>query len=101
MRWIRASEMVRCSRCRPTSPSRTAKRTICKTSSYDQCASLDADKLAAELEKAEREKISEYAFECHTQKGRRLCKTKAEFFRDEQAALEPFQPGLFDDLIEG
>ena len=25
-------------------------------------------------------------------------KTKAEFFRDEQAALEPWQPGLFDDL---
>jgi len=30
-----------------------------------------------------------------------LGKTKAEFFRDEQAALEPFQPGLFDDLIDG
>jgi len=28
-------------------------------------------------------------------------KTKAEFFRDEQAALEPFQPGLFDDIING
>lgn len=27
--------------------------------------------------------------------------TKVEFFRDEQAALEPFQPGLFDDLIGG
>lgn len=28
-------------------------------------------------------------------------KTKAAFFRYEQAALEPFQPGLFDDLIDG
>jgi hypothetical protein len=24
--------------------------------------------------------------------------TKADFFRDEQKALKPFQPGLFDDL---
>jgi hypothetical protein len=28
-------------------------------------------------------------------------KTKAEFFLDEQAALKPFQPGLFDDLFGG
>lgn len=67
---------------------------------YDQCAGLDADKLAADLLKAGREKIPDYAFDCHTQKGRKMGKTKAEFFRDEQAALEPFQPGLFDDLIE-
>ncbi len=33
--------------------------------------------------------------------GRRIDNYKAEFFRDEQAALEPFQPGLFDDLING
>ena len=67
---------------------------------YDKCAGLDADKLAADLEKAGREKIPDYAFDCHTQKGRKMGKSKAEFFRDEQAALEPFQPGLFDDLIE-
>jgi hypothetical protein len=27
-------------------------------------------------------------------------KTKADFFKAEQAALLPFQPGLFDHLIE-
>ena len=27
-------------------------------------------------------------------------KTKADFFREEQKALKPFQPGLFDDLPE-
>lgn len=26
-------------------------------------------------------------------------KTRTAFFRDEQATREPFQPGLFDDLI--
>ena len=56
---------------------------------------------ANDLEKAGREKIPDYAFDSHTQKGRKMGKTKAEFFRDEQAALEPFQPGLFDDLIDG
>ena len=67
---------------------------------YDQMAGVDADKLAGDLLKAGREKIPDYAFDCHTQKGRKMGKSKAEFFRDEQAALEPFQPGLFDDLIE-
>lgn len=28
-------------------------------------------------------------------------KTKADFFREEQKAVKPFQPGLFDDLMEG
>jgi hypothetical protein len=27
-------------------------------------------------------------------------KTKADFFKAEKAALEPFQPGLFDRLID-
>jgi hypothetical protein len=26
---------------------------------------------------------------------------RSEFFRDKQAALEPFKPGLFDNLIDG
>jgi hypothetical protein len=33
----------------------------------------------------------------------RICPLDAEALEhcDEQAALEPFQPGLFDDLIDG
>jgi len=45
--------------------------------------------------------VPDYAFDCHTLKGKRAGKTKTEFFRDEHAALEPFQPGLFDHLIGG
>ena len=45
----------------------------------EQMAGLDADKLAADLLKAGREKNPDYAFDCHTQKGRRMDKTKAEF----------------------
>ena len=89
---------------------------------YDALAGIDADKLAADLLKAGKEKVPDYAFDCqrppslplrvafgasylppfgcHTMKGKRKGKTKTDFFRDEQAALKPFQPGLFDDLSE-
>ena len=67
---------------------------------YDALAGIDADKLAADLLAAGREEVPEYAFDCHTLKGRRKGKTKADFFREEQKALKPFQPGLFDDLPE-
>lgn len=43
----------------------------------------------------------DYAFDGQTRKGRKMGKSKAEFFRAEQAALEPFQPGLCDDLVDG
>ena len=59
-----------------------------------------ADRLAAGLLNAGKEKVPDYAFDCHTLKGKGKGKTKADFFRKEEAALEPFQPGLFDDLPE-
>ncbi len=67
---------------------------------YDALAGIDADKLAAELLKGGKETVPDYAFDCHTPKGKRAGKTKADFFREEQRALKPFQPGLFDDLPE-
>ena len=45
--------------------------------------------------------IPDYAYDCHTLKGRGKGKTKADFFHEEQWALKPFQPGLFDDLVGG
>ena len=44
--------------------------------------------------------IPEYAYDCHTREGKKRGKTKADFFKAEQAALEPLQPGLFDHLID-
>jgi hypothetical protein len=32
---------------------------------------------------------------------RKKGRTKAQFFKDEQQALKPHQPGLFDDLVDG
>jgi len=65
---------------------------------YDALVGIDADKLEADLLKAGKMKVPDYAFDCHTLKGKRAGKTKADFFREEQRALNPFQPGLFDDL---
>jgi hypothetical protein len=42
----------------------------------------------------------DYAFGCHTLRGKRAGKTKADFFRGEQGALRPWQPGLFEELAE-
>jgi replication-associated recombination protein RarA len=67
---------------------------------HDALAGIDADKLAAELLKAGKEKVPDYAFDCHALKGKGKGKTKADFFRDEQRALKPWQPGLFGELPE-
>ncbi|WP_395718283.1 hypothetical protein, partial [Prosthecobacter sp.] len=64
---------------------------------YDQSAGLDPDTLAQELRSSgEYVAIPEYAYDCHTREGKKRGKTKADFFKAEQAALQPFQPGLFD-----
>ena len=68
---------------------------------YDQLAGLEAETLAQELrESGEYVAIPEYAYDCHTREGKKRGKTKSDFFKAEQAALKPFQPGLFDHLIE-
>lgn len=41
-----------------------------------------------------------WVFDCHTSEGRRMGKTKRDFFLTEQAALSPRLPGLFDDVVE-
>jgi replication-associated recombination protein RarA len=68
---------------------------------YDQQAGLDENTLAEELRSSEPYvQIPDYAYDCHTREGKKRGKTKADFFKAEQAALEPFQPGLFDHLID-
>lgn len=67
---------------------------------YDRGIGVAAEEIEADLQAAGREPIPDYAYDCHTKKGRGQGKTKADFFRSEQAALRPAEPGLFDDLIE-
>ena len=69
---------------------------------YDRLAGVDAETLGDSLREApEYVPIPDYAYDCHTGKGKARGATKADFFRKEQAALEPFQPGLFDHLVDG
>jgi hypothetical protein len=69
---------------------------------YDTKA-VDAAQIAADLEESRLhpEPIPDYAFDCHTRRGRKRGKTKRDFFRDEHGALKPRQPGLFDQDVEG
>lgn len=62
---------------------------------------IDDATLAASLDEARSspEAIPAYAFDCHTEKGRKAGKTKRDFFRDEFHALRPRQLGLFDDEV--
>jgi hypothetical protein len=67
---------------------------------YDQGLDVTAQTLADSLRDAEEYvPIPEYAYDCHTQAGRRRGATKVEFFRNEHEALCPKQLGLFDHLI--
>lgn len=52
---------------------------------------------------AETEKLldlPEYTYDCHTSKGKKRGKSKVDFLKDEEKALTPKQPGLFDNLPE-
>jgi replication-associated recombination protein RarA len=67
---------------------------------YDAKALPDTEiEQALDEARANPEAIPDYAQDCHTAKGKRMGKTKAAFFQDEQAALSPRQPGLFDNLL--
>lgn len=44
--------------------------------------------------------IPPYTYDVHTRKGKKMGRTKAEFFKEELEALQPRMRGLFDDLVE-
>ena len=69
---------------------------------YDKNA-ISETELEASIQEARSnsEEIPDYAFDCHTSKGKKLGKTKEQFFQAEFAALEPREKGLFDDLVAG
>ncbi len=46
---------------------------------------------------AERIRLPDYVYDCHTYIGKARGKTKKEFVADEQAALQPLKTGMFDD----
>ena len=77
--------------------SRDADHLVCFI--YDQ-QRIDAGALAQALAEADPEPIPDYAYDCHTARGKRAGKTKAMFFQEEFVALSPREPGLFDDILD-
>ena len=68
---------------------------------YDEGIGMDdeaIDAMIAEV-RAEKQDIPDYALDVHTRRGKTRGATKEDFFRDEHAALEPRQAGLFDEVI--
>lgn len=43
--------------------------------------------------------IPSYTFDVHTRRGKKMGRTKEEFFRDEYESLNPREKGLFDGLM--
>lgn len=70
---------------------------------YDR-EKLTADVVREFIEKEvkpdEEREIPEFAYDCHTAKGKAAGKTKADFLKSEQKALKPKMKGLFDDLVD-
>ena len=59
-----------------------------------------AQEYLAKLEQGERMEVPEYAYDCHTVRGKRAGKTKADFLPSEFEALNPRVEGFFDGLVE-
>jgi replication-associated recombination protein RarA len=68
---------------------------------YDPQA-IDDETLERELTaaRANLEALPEYAFDCHTSKGKRAGKSKRDFFLSEDDALTPRKRGVFDTDLE-
>lgn len=79
-----------------------------KSRDADHLNNLAVDKVAPDdkavelaLDEARRNPIPvpPYTFDIHTNKGRKMGKTREDFFREEHEALNPRVPGIFDDLV--
>lgn len=67
---------------------------------YDKKFSLSDDQIEELFEEVRQDdmEIPEYVYDCHTLKGKKLGKTKKDFFIEEQQGLANAQMTMFDDL---
>jgi len=85
--------------CR-TPKSRDADHAIIFIYDREQISHEEVQRYIDAIKPEERVEIPEYAYDCHTAKGRAAGKTKEDFLKSEQAALKPRQKGLFDGLVD-
>lgn len=69
---------------------------------YDKKIGLTDEQIENLFEEVRSEKmdIPEYVYDVHTLKGKKMGKTKADFFREEQNNLSNTQLSIFDDIIK-
>jgi replication-associated recombination protein RarA len=70
---------------------------------YDHKMSMSDQEIDEMLESVREEAtlmVPDYAFDCHTRKGKKAGATKSKFFDEELEALKPRQMGLFDNLVD-
>lgn len=68
---------------------------------YDKMIGLTEETIDRELANAPKYvTLPGYVYDVHTIEGKRMGKTKADFFKEEYYALKPREKGLFDDIIE-
>lgn len=67
---------------------------------YDKMDGLTPEMLDREISECkEYVELPEYVYDVHTMRGKKMGKTKEQFFKEEYEALKPKQAGLFDDVI--
>lgn len=79
--------------------SRDADVLQCVIYDKEKIARADIEAFIREWEESDKKDIPEYAWDCHTRKGKAMGKTKEDFFKEEQAGLQPEQRTLFPGLI--
>ena len=70
---------------------------------YDKKINVSDDEINNIFDEIRKEHydIPDYVYDCHTLKGKRLGKTKADFFLEEEKALANKQMSIFDKIITG
>lgn len=67
---------------------------------YDRMDGLTPELLEKELSECkEYVELPNYIYDVHTMTGKKMGKTKEQFFKEEYEALQPRQLGLFDDVV--
>lgn len=69
---------------------------------YDKKIGLSDEVIENYFSNIRKENIQmpEYVYDCHTLKGKRMGKTKDDFFREEEAALANKQMSIFDGVLD-
>lgn len=79
--------------------SRDADHLIIYVYDREKISNKKANNILKTVTEADKMEIPEYAYDCHTAKGKAMGKTKEDFLKTEFEALNPRDKGLFDEYV--